>query len=233
MKLKELLKDIHKNNVLGATVANVQVVEFQKRGLPHVHMLIMLKDDHKLRDKDDIDKYVCAEIPDAAQNPRLFEIVTKCMIHGPCGPLNPQSPCMENGECTKDFPKHFAEETTYNVDGYPKYRRRDNGVTATIGSNKVDNRWVVPYNKWLSLKYNAHINLEVCSSVKSVKYLFKYVYKGHDCANIKLSTTGPTDNKLNWDEINTFLDTRYISAPEAMWRINEVPLHHSASSTLA
>ena len=35
-------------------------------------------------------------------------------------------------------------------------------------------------NLWLSLKCKAHINLESCSSAKSVKYLNKFIYKGHD-----------------------------------------------------
>ena len=65
-------------------------------------------------------------------------------------------------------------------------------------------RYVVPYNPWLSKKYRAHINLEACMSVKSVKYLFKYVYKGHDCANIEM--THPSH--LNHDEVTTYLDAR-------------------------
>jgi hypothetical protein len=77
------------------------------------------------------------------------------MIHGPFGTLNINSPCME--------------------DGYPRYRRRDNGITASVGKYDVDNQWVVPYNPYLLMKYNAHINVEVCATVKSIKYLFKYV----------------------------------------------------------
>ena len=65
-------------------------------------------------------------------------------------------------------------------------------------------RWIVPYNPWLSKKYKAHINLEACISIKSVKYIFKYVYKGHDCANIEVQETG----QLCHDEVSTFLDAR-------------------------
>ena len=54
-------------------------------------------------------------------------------------------------------------------------------------SNKVaDNRFVVPYNPYLLLKFNSHINVEVCSTVQCIKYLFKYCYKGHDYAFIKM-----------------------------------------------
>ena len=46
----------------------------------------------------------------------------------------------------------------------------------------LDNRSVVPYNPYFLRKYNAHINVEACMSIHSIKYVFKYVYKGHDCA---------------------------------------------------
>jgi hypothetical protein len=42
----------------------------------------------------------------------------------------------------------------------------------------------VPYNPYLSLLFNCHINVEVCTSVAAVKYLYKYAYKGHDCAQV-------------------------------------------------
>jgi hypothetical protein len=32
------------------------------------------------------------------------------------------------------------------------------------------------------MRYQCHINVEVCSSITVVKYLYKYVYKGHDRA---------------------------------------------------
>jgi hypothetical protein len=32
------------------------------------------------------------------------------------------------------------------------------------------------------MQYKCHINDEVCSSITVVKYLYKYVYKGHDYA---------------------------------------------------
>jgi len=41
---------------------------------------------------------------------------------------------------------------------------------------------VVPYNPYLSLLFNYHINVEVYTSVAAIKYLHKYVYKGHDYA---------------------------------------------------
>ena len=39
LKFKELLNDILKKNIFGKVVAHTYVIEFQKRGLPHAHML--------------------------------------------------------------------------------------------------------------------------------------------------------------------------------------------------
>ena len=55
---------------------------------------------------------------------------------------------------------------------------RKNGVL-------LDNRWVVPHNLETLKKYQAHINVEACNKTYLVKYLFKYVHKGPDCAKAK------------------------------------------------
>ena len=151
------------------------------------------------------------------------------MIHSPCGIDNPNAVCMVNGQCQKNFPKQFREETDANIDGYPAYRRRNNGESFQVGRHQVDNRYVVPFNKYLLLKYQAHINLEVCSSVKSVKYIFKYVYKGHDCAMMEVNDRLCIDNEEmqvdNHDEIKQFLSCRYVSPVESMWRLSEYKMH--------
>jgi hypothetical protein len=62
------------------------------------------------------------------------------------------------------------------------YQRRGDGVSVKERNIHLDNRFVVPYNKWLLRKYYAHINIEICNSVSAVKYLYKYVYKGYNKA---------------------------------------------------
>jgi len=103
------------------------------------------------------------------------------------------------------------------VNGYPLYRRRDQGRFIMKNGFRLDNRHVVPYCKYLTLKYNAHINVEVCSSIKAIKYVFKYVFKGHDCANVLSTEVDP--HSLN--EVREYTKTRYVSAPESMWRLNK------------
>ncbi|UYV80906.1 hypothetical protein LAZ67_19002143 [Cordylochernes scorpioides] len=132
---------------------------------------------------------------------------------------------MSEGKCTKDFPKSFLQLTEANNNGYPRYRRRDDGQTLVVGTHQVDNRWVVPYNPYLLVRFNAHINVEVCASVKSVKYHFEYVYKGHDRAEVEVTVGESALESKTHDEIKSFLDARYVSAPEAMWRMFEYRLH--------
>ena len=99
------------------------------------------------------------------------------MIHGPCGLLKSSDPCMRSGgSCSKQFPKRFSDITTSTKYGYQLYRRRENLRYLVVAGAKQDNRWVVPYNPCLCLKFNAHINVEICSPVGAVKYLYKYVY---------------------------------------------------------
>nr|XP_020179428.2 uncharacterized protein LOC109765053 [Aegilops tauschii subsp. strangulata] len=85
----------------------------------------------------------------------------------------------------------------------------------------LDNRWVVPYNPYLLRMFNCHINVEVCSSIKAVKYLYKYIYKGHDKASFSIDQP---DADGNIDEIKRYVDARWITPPEAMWRIFGFPL---------
>jgi hypothetical protein len=226
LKLKELKRDLMERHVLGVAVAYIYVIEFQKRGLPHAHLCIILRDEDKPRTRDIIDQMVCAELPNQETEARLFEIVKRNMIHGPCGDLNPNSVCMIDGKCNKGYPKDYEETTRENVDGYPRYRRRFDGKKFNVRKSSIDNRWVVPYNRYLLLKYNCHINVEICASIKSIKYLFKYVYKGHDCANIELrEKLSDGTEQLRRDEVKSFLDARYVSSPEAIWRIFEFKMH--------
>ncbi|GBO03951.1 hypothetical protein AVEN_220161-1 [Araneus ventricosus] len=71
MKLKELLEDICKHGIFGTVLTYIYVIEFQKRGLPHAHILLTLDSESKIRTKDDIDKFVSAELPDPCTDLRL------------------------------------------------------------------------------------------------------------------------------------------------------------------
>ncbi|KAL6223330.1 hypothetical protein ACLB2K_006717 [Fragaria x ananassa] len=215
-KFEEMKNDVVKKGVLGTVVAYVYVIEFQKRGLPHVHMLLILGDDDKLNNLDDYDTIVRAEIPDHDEEPELYNAVLGHMIHGPCGVHKRTAPCMKRGSCKRGYPKPFSDNTYQGNDSYPIYRRRDNHLDVQSDGNQnrpLDNSWVIPYNPWLLTKYDCHINVEICCSIKSVKYLYKYVYKGPDRVTLEVRS------EANQDEVRNYVDARWVCAPEALWRI--------------
>ena len=87
--------DLLKKNVFAKVKAHTVTIECQKRGLTHAHILLIMEDQDKPKTPKMIDRIVSAEIPDPAINPKLHEVVTSNNIHGPCGHINPHSPCME------------------------------------------------------------------------------------------------------------------------------------------
>jgi hypothetical protein len=121
LKLDALLKDI-KDGVLGNVIAEIWVIEFQRRGLPHAHILLILDETSKLRTAEDYDSMVSAEIPNPIRHPEVYETVTLCMVHEPCGPDFLNAQCMEQGKCKKRYPRSFSEKMHCDVDGYHKYR---------------------------------------------------------------------------------------------------------------
>jgi len=87
---------------------------------------------------------------------------------------------------------------------------------------------VVPHNVYLSTKYDAHINVEVCNNIRVVKYLFKYVYKGHDHATVEISCQSDNATKRNVveaNEIKKYLNCHYVFASETAWRIFKFDMH--------
>ncbi|KAG7564175.1 P-loop containing nucleoside triphosphate hydrolase [Arabidopsis suecica] len=108
IKLDSLMQDLTEKKMLGKTEASMYTVEFQKRGLPHAHILLFMDSKSKLPTADDIDMMICAEIPDKEKEPELYEVIKNSMIHGPCGSANMNSPYI----------------TKVGADGFPVYRRR-------------------------------------------------------------------------------------------------------------
>ncbi|SGY56342.1 BQ5605_C006g04128 [Microbotryum silenes-dioicae] len=228
----------------GVVLTHTHVIEYQKRGLPHAHILITLApDDHPLS-TEAIDKMISAEIPDPSRYPDLHETVTKHMLHGKCGG-NSTQPCMEkdkygNPRCKRHFPREQNPHTRMHPEGYPLYRRRFRHAVVKGGVIYNDGD-CVPYSPYLCAKYNAHINVEAVTTIGAIKYLFKYVYKGPDRAVARVERAangeGAREGEPVRDEINEFVEGRYISAPEAVHRlfgfsvgrvwppVNRLPVH--------
>ncbi|XP_074305435.1 uncharacterized protein LOC141640600 [Silene latifolia] len=189
-KLTMLRKQIKEKQIFGEVAAMINVVEFQKRGLPHAHFLIILKPTYKITAPEMFDRFVSPEIP-SNDNPHLRAVVLKHMMHGPCGAAFPKCACM-------------------------KIKDKDTGEKVVVRKGKLDNRSVVPYNPYLLAMFDCHLNVEVCSTINAVKYLYKYVYKGHD--RILFKVADGTASMLV-DEIEMYQSGRWVSPPEAAWRI--------------
>ena len=144
-----MIDDLTKHVLFGDTLACVHTIEFQKRGLPHMHLLLSLSPSFRLTTADQVDTVIKASWPDPEREPRLFAIVKRSMVHGPCGRANPLSPCMKDGKCTKGFPKPFQARTVMTRNGYPLYARPNDGRAYNVGKLVADNRWIIPYNPHL------------------------------------------------------------------------------------
>ncbi|XP_072062160.1 uncharacterized protein [Arachis hypogaea] len=141
-KLDMLIKDIHKNKLFGISTIVIYTIEFQKRGLPHAHILLFLAAQDKFPAPKDIDRTILAEIPDRTLDPKYYEAVKSQMMYGPCGIARKNSPCMDNGCCSQHFSKKFVVFTTIDHDGYTVYRCRNDGRTIDISGIPLDNCYV-------------------------------------------------------------------------------------------
>ncbi|XP_075480142.1 uncharacterized protein LOC142520871 [Primulina tabacum] len=107
-KFVKFKKDIVNIGVLGKVRSYSYVIEYQKIGFPHVHMLVIFENNDKLCTPDHFDSIVRVEIHLQTEEPNLHKAVVHHMIHGPCGSMNPNCLCMVNGKCKKNFPKPFV-----------------------------------------------------------------------------------------------------------------------------
>jgi hypothetical protein len=101
IKLKELINDIHKKHILGHMTTRIYVIEFQKCGLLHAHILIFFAEDYKPHTVKDVDRLISGELLNLETNRLANKTITRCMMHGPCGAMFPNAPCMEDGKCKK------------------------------------------------------------------------------------------------------------------------------------
>ncbi|VDO19376.1 unnamed protein product [Heligmosomoides polygyrus] len=142
------------------------------------------------------------ELPDPDSDPKPFDIVSENMVHRPCGNLNPTSPCMRDGVCTKRFPRTFA------------VRRLLMWMVILSTEGVMTDYPIAP-----TCIFEAHINVKICVLIHVVKYLFKYVYKGPDRARIHIYQPYNDAAQTDRDEIEAYIDARYVCAPEAVHRI--------------
>ncbi|PIO68621.1 hypothetical protein TELCIR_09579 [Teladorsagia circumcincta] len=73
-------------------------MEWQKRGLPHCHVLLKLAGENKSRGAAEVDSMVQAVISNPSTESRLQRMVTACIE---CEE-RPDAPCMVDGQCGEE-----------------------------------------------------------------------------------------------------------------------------------
>ncbi|KAL3121265.1 hypothetical protein niasHT_008247 [Heterodera trifolii] len=126
-KAAEFIRDVTERGVLGKVAGWCYSVEHQKRGMPHIHMLLILERGVRIDTAQQVDEYVSARIPtlppssdqspEAHQQRRLWHYVTSMMLHD-CN-----AACLEGSRCRKHFPKPFSDRTELSEVRYTNYVR--------------------------------------------------------------------------------------------------------------
>lgn len=138
LKLDDLLGDLTVNGVLCKCRAVASVIEYQKRGNIHCHIVLW------------------TEIPDPVAEPDLHALVTGNIMQGSCSPQE-NKPCMRLGKdgkyrCRFGIPRHQCNLTSLDPrSGYPIFRRRC--LHQTVKKNRpLSDQWVATYSPFLLLK---------------------------------------------------------------------------------
>ena len=95
LKAQKLIYLINKANIFVPRLCHMFTVEWQNRGLQHMHLLLWLTS--KFR-PDKIYNVITAEIPNKDEDPVLHDTMARHMIHRPCDALNPHSLGINNGK---------------------------------------------------------------------------------------------------------------------------------------
>jgi len=85
--------------------------------------------------------------------------------------------CMDCNTWTKDYLKSICGETIIVGNGFVKHKPKDDSRNVSICGKSMYNRWLVPYNLDLWVKYVACINVKPCTQKKVIKYLYKYTIR--------------------------------------------------------
>lgn len=135
LKVQFLLNDLKKTQVFGWYAGSVYTIEYQKRRLPYMHLLLFLhpEDRAHFRNVESIDQIISAEFFSAEDDldGKLFDIASSTIVHGPCRDYNSTLTCMMKKagswmQCSKQFPKACQETTIVQKNSYSFYRQQAN-----------------------------------------------------------------------------------------------------------
>jgi hypothetical protein len=114
--------------------------------------------------------------------------------------------------CKYGYPKDYSDNTDLSGVGYAKLKR-PKGEQVTVGKRTVDNSMMVAHSPYLVKLTGSHVNVEIVNTIKSIKYIHKYIHKGYDAAIVDMVKVDEKGAKLLiYDEINRHLDARYVGS---------------------
>jgi hypothetical protein len=159
----------------GGLLYCIHSIDFQKCGLPHIHILLKFCSD--CITAAEIDAVVSVEIP---SNVRDAALVHKYMIHKHPSADKPPSKYYQHvneyGQpiCHFHYPHPLQTTTNIDIEGQVHYGRRNPG-----------DEWAVPHCFPLLQKFQCHLNFEVANSSHLFQYLFKYIHESttHNTSN--------------------------------------------------
>uniref|UniRef100_A0AC34GIH7 Helitron helicase-like domain-containing protein n=1 Tax=Panagrolaimus sp. ES5 TaxID=591445 RepID=A0AC34GIH7_9BILA len=141
-KAQAFLDDLLKHDHFGKVQAYHVVMEFQKRGMPHLHILLIMENEITV---ENVDNYISARIPEqpakdddspgALQQREYYDMVMKHMLHI----CHKNSACQVNGRCTKGFKKPFSCTTVIHSHKPPDYQRLKPQSAADKNSCETEN----------------------------------------------------------------------------------------------
>nr|GEU97923.1 DNA helicase [Tanacetum cinerariifolium] len=154
-KVCDYIKFVRNTKLFGHITAVLYTIEFQKHGLPHCHSLLWVSLSSKVQQDINVDKYISAELPDPAHDPEAYIVISELVIHGPCGYANKNASCMKDGhKCNCNFLKPYCDATYIDKDGFVHYRRRHTDIDTERQQVRLDNSYVVPFNRALCMRQN-------------------------------------------------------------------------------
>lgn len=161
----------------GGVAYIIYSIEFQKRGLPHAHILIKYR--KPCVESDDIDKVISAELPPDANDRSLIK---STMMHSHPkdrdGNITIPQYCQSKlnpNVCRRRYPFKTSPNTIVLPNGSIVYRRRSD-----------DDSFIVPHNLALIRAFKCHINVECANTSHLFQYIFKYIHKGIICSMFRL-----------------------------------------------
>ena len=78
------MNDLLKKYIFRKTIIDIHIIESQKQDLSYAYILLIMNHDDKIKNIEDVDNIIYAEILDRNIDSDLYDIVTNIMMHNPC-----------------------------------------------------------------------------------------------------------------------------------------------------